>query len=95
MKSMALSSAKYLIVVMAAFPLFFVVLVLFLFGEMPVVSSPGPSCSLCPRLHLWPRRVLPMAKGWAFLGWGPRPSAGIDTGFPVLYPPQKVSYMFL
>ena len=31
---MALSSAEYLIAVMAAFPLFFVVLVLFLFGEM-------------------------------------------------------------
>ena len=31
---MALSGAEYLIAVMAAFPLFFVVLVLFLFGEM-------------------------------------------------------------
>ena len=34
MKSMVLSGAEYLIAVMAAFPLFFVVLVLFLFSEM-------------------------------------------------------------
>ena len=31
---MALSGAEYLIAVMAAFPLFFVVLILFLFSEM-------------------------------------------------------------
>ena len=31
---MALSGAEYLIAVMAVFPLFFVILVLFLFGEM-------------------------------------------------------------
>ena len=35
----------------------------------------------------WPRRILPMAKGWAFLGSGLGPSADIDMGFPVLYPP--------
>ena len=47
------------------------------------MSSPGPSCSLS---FPWPRRILPMAKGWAFLGSGSGPNADIDMGFPVLYP---------
>ena len=49
------------------------------------MSSPGLSCSLCLWLHLWPMRVLPMAKGWAFLGSSLGPSIFIDMGFPVLY----------
>ena len=85
---MVLSGAEYLIAVMTVFPLFFVVLVLFLFGKMTRNVITRPSCSLCPRLHLWPRRVLPMAKGWAFLGSGPGPSADINMGFSVLYPPH-------
>ena len=36
-----------------------------------------------------------MAKGWAFLGSGPGPSADIDMGFPVLYPPQFLFLIFL
>ena len=93
---MALSSAEYLIAVMTAFPLFFVVLVLFLFSEMTrnivtrtellpfalgYIYGRGGSFS-------WPRRILLMAKGWVFFGSGLGPSADIDMGFTILYPPQ-------
>ena len=37
----------------------------------------------------WPRRILPMAKGWAFLGSGLGPSTDIDMRFPILYPPPQ------
>ena len=92
---MALSGVEYLIAVMSAFPLFFVVLVLFLFGEM--TRNVITRTELLPFAlgyiygrggsFPWPRRILPMAKGWAFLGSGLGPSTDIDMGFSVLYPP--------
>ena len=39
----------------------------------------------------WPRRILPKAKGWAFLGSGFGPSTDIDMSFPVLYPHNSPS----
>ena len=92
---MALSGAESLIAVMTAFPLFFDVLVLFLFGDMTrdvvtrtnllhfalgYIYGRGGSFS-------WSRRIPLMAEGWAFPGSGPRPNADIDMGFLVLYPP--------
>ena len=81
---------------MVAFLLFFVVLILFLFGEM--TRNVVTKTDLLPFAlgytygrggsFSWPRRILLMAKGWAFLGSGPGPSVDIDMGFPVLYPPQ-------
>ena len=92
---MVLSGAKYLIAVMTAFPLFFVVLVLFPFDEM--TQNVVTRTELLPFAHgyiygrgesfSWPRRVLLMAKGWAFLGSGPGPNVDIDMGLSVLYPP--------
>ena len=52
------------------------------------VSLPVAGCSLGPRLHLWPRRVLPMAEEGFFLELGPWPNVDIDMGFSVLYPPH-------
>ena len=93
---MALSGAEYLIAVMAVFPLLFVVLVLFLFGEM--TRNVVAKVELLPfafgyiygrgESFSWPRRILPMAKGWAFLESGPGPNADIDMSFTVLYPLQ-------
>ena len=50
------------------------------------VSLPVAGCSIGPWLHLWLRRVLPMAEEGFFLGLGPWPNVDIDMG--VLYPPQ-------
>ena len=68
---MALSGAEYLIAVVAVFPLFFVVLVLFLFGKM--TRNVVTKTDLLPFAlgytygqggsFSWPRRILLMAKG--------------------------------
>ena len=68
---MALSGAEYLIVVMAAFSLFFVVLVLFLFNEM--------TRSVITRTELLP---LPSATFMAKEG----PSYGRRVGLPWVGP---------
>ena len=68
---MALSGAEYLIAIMVAFPLFFVVLVLFLFDE--ITRNVVTRTDLLPFAlgytygqggsFSWPRRILLMAKG--------------------------------
>ena len=85
---MVLSGTEYLIAVMAAFLLFFVVLVLFLFGGMTWgVIIRTESLPLSSAIVM-ADEGLSYGRGGSFLGSGLRPNANIDMGFSILFPPQ-------
>ena len=87
---MALSGTECLIAVVAAFPLFFVVLVLFLFGGMTrgviIRTESLPLSSAIVMAEEGPS----YGRGGSFLGLGLGSNMDIDMGFSILYPPHKL-----
>ena len=92
---MALLGVEYLIVVMTVFPLLFVVLVLFLFGEMTRNVITRTELLPLPSATFMAEEGPSHGRRGSFLGSDLGPSTDIDMGFPVLYPHNNnVIYLY-